>query len=489
MATYNTLKKGSKGAEVKKLQESLISKGYDLGKTGADGDYGDITEAAVKQYQKDNKLTIDGLAGNETQGSIFAVPKTSNQTASPSAQAPTKSTPSAAPPKTQTPPTADTPTNDPAVDPAYLSALSTLMQVQGTMPTRQDSFFTQLQDVYNQIVNREKFSYDVNSDALYQQMKDQYIAQGKLAAADTMGQAAAMNGGYGSSYAQSVGQQAYQGYMQQLNDVVPELYDRALAQYNQEGQDMLNQYAMLRDMADDEYAKYQDDLNLYYKKLDIAISEADKAYERAYRNVRDAVGDKQWEKTFNYNAEQDKIVNDRIDADTDRTNQNDAYNKVMTFIGTGYNPTDAELEAAGMTREQFDAYVSQYNKEEEKANQPNEYNKVMGFIGTDYTPKDEELAAAGLTRAQYDAISKYATTPTGKTTLDNVTSMSSTEIVEAMQGFKELKDNSGLEAFLDDLEATGRITQAQADDYYLKYGTGLITPVPDLRVPNNIRLH
>jgi peptidoglycan hydrolase-like protein with peptidoglycan-binding domain len=482
MATYNTLKRGSTGADVKKLQQSLMDKGYDLGKTGADGKYGAITEAAVKKYQKDNKLTIDGLAGNETQGSIFAVPKTDDQTAPPTATAPTQSTPSAAPPKTQTTPAADTPADDPAIYSAYQSALSELMKVQGTMPTLKDSFSTQIQDVYNKIVNREKFSYDVNSDALYQQMNDQYIAQGKLAMADTMGQAAAMNGGYGSSYGQSVGQQAYQGYMQQLNDAVPELYDRALALYNQEGQDMLNQYAMLRDMADDEYAKHLDDLNTYYKNLDIAISEVDKAYNRGYQASRDAVGDKQWDKTFNYNAEQDKIVNDRIDADTDRTNQNDAYNKVMTFIGTGYNPTDAELKAAGMTREQLDAYVSQYNKEEEKANQPNEYNKVMQFIGTDYTPSDSELAAAGLTRAQYDAISKYATTSaTGGTSLDNVASMSSTEIVEALQGFQLIEDNTGLESFLDDCVATGRMTEAQADEYYRKYMTKVADPMLDYK--------
>jgi hypothetical protein len=35
----------------------------------------------------------------------------------------------------------------------------------------------------SQIQNRPAFSYDVNSDALYQQYKDQYIRQGKLAMA------------------------------------------------------------------------------------------------------------------------------------------------------------------------------------------------------------------------------------------------------------------------------------------------------------------
>ena len=102
-----------------------------------------------------------------------------------------------------------------------------------------------IDDTINKILNREKFSYDLNGDALYQQYKDQYTTQGKLAMMNTMGQAAAMTGGYGSSYSQAAGQQAYQGYLQQLNEVVPQLYQMAYDRYNQEGQDMYSQYSML----------------------------------------------------------------------------------------------------------------------------------------------------------------------------------------------------------------------------------------------------
>ena len=60
--------------------------------------------------------------------------------------------------------------------------------------TYQDS----LNEAMNKINNREKFSYDLNGDALYQQYKDQYMNLGKMAMADTMGQAAALTGGYGT---------------------------------------------------------------------------------------------------------------------------------------------------------------------------------------------------------------------------------------------------------------------------------------------------
>ncbi|MBR6050762.1 MAG: hypothetical protein IKP68_06110, partial [Clostridia bacterium] len=76
----------------------------------------------------------------------------------------------------------------------------------------------------NSLLNRPKFSYDVDGDSLYQMYKDKYIKGAKLAMQDTMGQAAALTGGYGNSYAATVGNQAYQSYLGQLNDVIPELY-------------------------------------------------------------------------------------------------------------------------------------------------------------------------------------------------------------------------------------------------------------------------
>ena len=61
-----TIRKGSKGSSVKEMQELLIKKGYNLGRWGADGDFGQATEAAVKAFQKDNGLTADGICGAKT---------------------------------------------------------------------------------------------------------------------------------------------------------------------------------------------------------------------------------------------------------------------------------------------------------------------------------------------------------------------------------------------------------------------------------------
>lgn len=62
---------GSEGADVKVLQEYLIGLGYDLGKWGADGDYGDATELAVTAFQRDHGLDDDGDYGPLTHAALM----------------------------------------------------------------------------------------------------------------------------------------------------------------------------------------------------------------------------------------------------------------------------------------------------------------------------------------------------------------------------------------------------------------------------------
>lgn len=168
---------------------------------------------------------------------------------------------------------------------------------------------SQLNDIIQQIQNREKFSYDMNADALYQQYKDQYTTQGKLAMMDAMGRAQAMSGGYGNSYAQSVGQQAYQGYLQGLNDKIPELYQLALNQYNAEGDDMYNRASLLAGMEEQDYGRYRDTVSDYYTELDRLTEDSrykgEQEYNKwaddqsfGYQQYRDQVADQQWQAQF-----------------------------------------------------------------------------------------------------------------------------------------------------------------------------------------------
>lgn len=307
MAT--TLKYGSQGDEVKKLQQTLGIKD--------DGIFGKQTEAAVKAYQKANGLAEDGIVGKNTWG---ALNKASTPSTAPS------TTPSA------TPTTPKFEYADYAESDIVKQANNLLQQQIANKPGEyQSNWQTQLNDTLNKILNREKFSYDLNGDALYQQYKDQYTTQGQMAMMDTMGQAQAMTGGYGNSYAQTVGQQTYQGYLQQLNDRVPELYQLALDQHNQETQNLYNQYGLFADRENQEYGRYQDAVNNWNAERDYLTNRYDneRSYDygkwvdnrtfdygvyadqkqfdealrqynekMAYQKERDAVADSQWQKQY-----------------------------------------------------------------------------------------------------------------------------------------------------------------------------------------------
>lgn len=64
--TLNVLSKGDAGAQVKALQLLLIGYGYSCGKHGADGDFGGDTDKALRKFQKDKGLVVDGECGSKT---------------------------------------------------------------------------------------------------------------------------------------------------------------------------------------------------------------------------------------------------------------------------------------------------------------------------------------------------------------------------------------------------------------------------------------
>lgn len=67
--TPTTLRRGSRGDDVKKLQETLNAMGYDCG--AADGIFGVKTEAAVRKFQQENVLPEDGIAGKNTLALLY----------------------------------------------------------------------------------------------------------------------------------------------------------------------------------------------------------------------------------------------------------------------------------------------------------------------------------------------------------------------------------------------------------------------------------
>lgn len=132
-------------------------------------------------------------------------------------------------------------------------------------------------------IDLDKFKFDLNGEELYQQYRDQYLRNGRLAMMDTMGQAAGLTGGYGSSYAQNAGQQAYQGYVNELNAVVPQVYDRAYQRWGDEQDLKLRKYQLMGDMADRLIAQDERD---YTRQYDADKLEAEKQKNEYDYNVK-----------------------------------------------------------------------------------------------------------------------------------------------------------------------------------------------------------
>lgn len=162
----------------------------------------------------------------------------------------------------------------------------------------QSQYRPQIDQTINSIMNRKPFQYDVNGDALYQQYKDRYVNLGQQAMMDTMGQAAQLTGGYGNSYAQMAGQQAYQGYLQGLTDKIPELAQLAQAQYDRQGQDLYQQYGLLSGQEQTDRNNWLNSYNQWLAERDYTTGRYDTERGYDYGVHRDSIADAQWKAQF-----------------------------------------------------------------------------------------------------------------------------------------------------------------------------------------------
>lgn len=318
MAIYTMLQTGSRGEEVKRMQQALEHAGYSVGAPGVDGIYGKYTAAAVRRYQTDQQLQVDGIAGDETLSRLYGTAASEAPVTQPTLDPEPTERPSGG--------------FDPTSDGAYTRAQAALETVRQQRPVWQDRDEQLLEEAYSRIVGREPFRYDPGADPLYRQYAQGVKWQGRQAMLDTMGQAAALTGGYGSSYAQVAGQQQYGQYLQQLQQALPEFYGMALDRYTAEGEALEDQYALLQKQQAASYARYQDALSRYWKEVDIYEQQLQDAYDQSYTA---------WK--------------------TGQDSQKTAYSRLQKLItDTGYTPTAAQLQAAGMTRTEANAFARHY---------------------------------------------------------------------------------------------------------------------------------
>lgn len=567
MATVNAIKYGMKGDDVSTLQTALKNAGYNI---DVDGSFGPQTLAAVKDYQKSNGLTVDGMVGPQTQAALYGGSSTSTTAQKSATTTPKTTTPTTT---TTTTPAAATGGSGSAAGNAntgftyapYKSigavdkavgdgfkydgfsydnfsyggyeasetvnqAHAALDQVLASQPgAYQSKWESQLNGIIDSILNRQPFSYDFNEDALYKQYAEQYTRRGKLAMQDTMGQAAAMTGGYGSSYASTAGNQAYQEYLSQLNEVIPELYGMALDRYQMEGQNLYNQYGMLNEQEQQDYGRYMDSYNQWLTERDYATGRYDSernfdygkyaddrnfAYNQyvndrnfeygkysddkniAYDEYRNAISDAQWAEEMDYkqyldtlgiaydehingidNAYRDKVYADSlIQQEKDNAYRDKVYADSLTQQGVENDRADREL---GMKEEAWAAEKSTiadstksysgngFNNGSLTNGQIKELQSVLGVEADGkFGPKSKE-AAGGLSADE--AYAKYVGGTSTTSTFKGLTASEAKGVSSHVAEFANNDDLEGAEAYLSYLVANEYITEEEAKAFLAPY--------------------
>lgn len=148
--------------------------------------------------------------------------------------------------------------------------------------TGRTQYTDELDSLIKDYKNRGSFEYDPNSDMLYQNYLTAMQNAGQMAMKDTMGQAAALTGGYGSSYSTAAANGAYNNYLQTANDNLVNFYNMAMDKYKLD-QD--------KDLQAIELTKLQDDTS--YGRLKDAYSananRAESIYAKDYQTYADSI--------------------------------------------------------------------------------------------------------------------------------------------------------------------------------------------------------
>ena len=163
----------------------------------------------------------------------------------------------------------------------------------------------QVQQSYQNILDRPKFSYDFNSDPVYQGLRDRYVNAGNMANYNAQAEAAALTGGYGNSYAQTAGYQAYAKQLNNLMDQIPELAEQRLNRYNQETQQMYDIHNLLSNLEATQYGRYRDSITDLYNDLLYYQGEYQYMNDQDFKYYQNDLG--QWLKDRDYYYQQDKL--------------------------------------------------------------------------------------------------------------------------------------------------------------------------------------
>lgn len=204
-------------------------------------------------------------------------------------------------------------------------------------------WYREAAELTGQLRQREPFAYEPGKDPLYVAGREQAQLNGSRAMQDAMGRAAALTGGYGSTYAQAAGQQAYAQELTKLAQLLPELYDRAKDDYDEETKRLLTQLGELTGLYDRDYQAYLDKLAAQTAERQREQALEGEAWDRAMQQQRFE------QEQANLQQKQETERQDKLTAQQ-KQERDRAFSQAMQGLMLGVAVPDELLRQAGLDK-------------------------------------------------------------------------------------------------------------------------------------------
>lgn len=207
----------------------------------------------------------------------------------------------------------------------------------------------EIDSLVDKISGRPEFSYDPNTDPIYQNYKETYLREGNRARENTLGDLAAMTGGMPSTAATAAAEQAQNYYNAKMADTIPALYQQAFDMYMGQANQNINDLGAIRGAAGDALNQWGANLGLLQNQFGALQGASDTAYNRGFNkwNADHQVGrefttDSQWQQQHRLNAQSraQELMNQVL-----QTGQLPTHESI---VRAGFNDADAAKIAAYM---------------------------------------------------------------------------------------------------------------------------------------------
>lgn len=255
-----------------------------------------------------------------------------------------------------------------------------------TAPEYESEYLDNINSLMDQLLNREEFNYNPQTDQLYDVYKQAYQREGQRATEDALGNAAILSGGMPSTAAVTAATQAGDYYAAQMADIIPQLEQAAYEKYlNEIGLDQSNLSA-LRALDNDAYSRFSDQVNW------------------DYMGNRDYINDLNYVNEWNYGLASDAWNRDKYDDET-------YYNRQMDKVALMSELGDySGLRTLGYTDEEIAALTAAWQRENSSSSSSGRSSRSSGSgYDEDVAALQRELVDAGYANVAVDGIYGPAT--------------------------------------------------------------------------------